>query len=311
MTREGLESRDLLNELDAQSLAQLEDLSSSLQVMAEKELRGEPLTEEEYERIRFIGGELENLTMAAADSDMEDPYAPRFMEEEPQAAVIADVATDPDPALVLEEAVGRVNPIYVVVPIVAEDGSVTLQVNKGGVFSYYEFPWPMDDRLTDEKWREMIDSGEAPPPPDWTGSFLVQASEQGALSRTIFSFQQDLTNAYWYQSPDYLPDGVAEAKSQIETWLAEKRYLGHQLLGSQVRSFDLQSDTEAVVTVRETWQDKLYAYEEDYPYYDEEPSDERGPYDLDVTYTLELIEGETGSSWLVTNVVYANEPPEW
>lgn len=314
MTRAGLDSRGLLDDLDAHSLAQLEDLSRALQVMAEKELRGEPLTDEEYTRIRYIGGELENLTMAAADSDMEDPSAPRFMEEEPQAAVIADVATDPDPGLVLEEAVGRVNPIFVVVPISKEDGSFFLQVNKGGVFSYYEFPWPIDDRLTDEKWRQMLDSGEAPPLPAWTSSFLVQAGEYSALDSAIFTFQQSLTNAYWYQSPDSLPKAggdLAEIRSQIQAWLAEKRYLGHQLLGSQIRSFDLQAPTRAVVTVRETWQDSLYAYTEDYPYYEEESIARRGPYDLDVTYTLELIEEETWSAWQVTNVVYANQPPDW
>jgi hypothetical protein len=314
MTREGLESRGLLNALDAQSLSQLEDLAGALQSMAEKELRGEPLTEEEYSRIRYYGGELENLTMAAADSDLEDPFAPRFMEEEPQAAVIADVATDPAPGLALEEAVGRVNQIYVVVPIVAPDGSAYLQVNRGGVFSYYEFPWPIDDRLTDEKWRGMLDSGEAPSLPEWTGSFFIQAGEQAALNDAIFRFQQDLTSAYWFQSPDYLPDtgsALEEVKSQIQDWLAEKRYLGHQLLASQVRSTDLQSDTKAVVTVRETWQDSLYEYEDDYPYYEEEPVEERGPYDLEVAYTLELINGETGSAWQVTNVVYANQPPEW
>jgi hypothetical protein len=95
MTRQGLDSRGLLSELDKTSLDTLETLARSLQTMAEKELRGEPLTEDEYTTIRFYGGQLENLTMAAADSDMEDPYAVRSMDEEPQAAVIADVATNP------------------------------------------------------------------------------------------------------------------------------------------------------------------------------------------------------------------------
>ena len=69
------------------------------------------------------------------------------MDEEPQAAVIADVATDPgaaDGPTVLEEAVGRIDEIYVVVPIVERRRHVTLQVAKGGVFSYYEFPWPAE-----------------------------------------------------------------------------------------------------------------------------------------------------------------------
>jgi hypothetical protein len=315
MTRNGLESRGLLDELDRQSLETLENLARSLQVMAEKELRGEPLTEEEYTQIRFYGGELENLTMAAADTEMQDPNAPRFLEEEPQAAVIADVATNPNPpATVLEEGVGRVNPIYVVVPIIETDGDIYLQVNKGGVFSYYEFPWPIEDRLTDEKWRLMLDEGKAPPPPEWTQSFLVETREYDELSRAIFQFQQSLTSAYWYQQELFMPelgDAVAQINSQIKSWQAEKRYLGHQLLSSQIRSFDLETDSKAVVTVRETWVDNMYGYQGDYPDYIEESIAERGPYELDVTYTLEQMGEETGPTWQVTRIVYANQPPEW
>ena len=76
-------------------------------------------------------------------------------------------------AKVLEEAVGRVNPIYVVVQIVDADGTQYLQVAKGGVFSYYEFPWPMDDRLTDEKWREMLGGSSTPKLPEWTATFAA------------------------------------------------------------------------------------------------------------------------------------------
>jgi hypothetical protein len=315
MTRSGLESRGLLDELDRQSLQTLENLVRSLQVMAEKELRGEPLTEEEYTQIRYYGGELENLTMAAADTDMQDPNAPRFLEEEPQAAVIADVATNPNPpASVLEEAVGRVNPIYVVVPILEPDGNIYLQVNKGGVFSYYEFPWPIDDRLTDEKWRLMLDAGKAPSPPEWTQSFLVEATEYDELNQSIFQFQQLLTSAFWYQQELFMPDlgdAAAQINSQIKTWQAEKRYLGHQLVSSQIRSFDLETDSKAVVTVRETWEDNMYIYQGDYPEYIEQSFAERGPYELDVTYTLELKEEETGSIWQITWIVYANQPPEW
>ncbi|NBD34520.1 MAG: DUF3160 domain-containing protein, partial [Chloroflexi bacterium] len=31
-----------------------------------------------------------------------------------------------------------------------------------GVFSYYEFPWAISDRLTDEAWRQMLEEGNAP-----------------------------------------------------------------------------------------------------------------------------------------------------
>jgi hypothetical protein len=313
MTRQGLDSRGLLNELDATSLDSLETLARSLQTMAEKELRGEPLTEDEYASIRFYGGQLETLTMAAADTDAENPNAPRYMEEEPQAAVIADVATNPaPPASALEEAVGRVNPIYAVVPIFQADGSSYLQVAKGGVFSYYEFPWPIADRLTDEKWRGMLDDGSAPPPPEWTSSFLVNETEYDELSRAVIQFQNSVTQAYWYRDAQYLAGGGPAAErvtSEISSLAAEQRYMGHQMLTSQFRSFDLQSPTLAVVTARETWQDTLYVLSQYSPEYDEEVAGARGPYSLDATYTLELVEEGQGSVWRVTNVASPGEPP--
>ena len=313
MTREGLQARGLLNDLDAANLDTLQNLAASLQVMAEKELRGEPLTEDEYATIRFYGGQLETLTMAAADSDMEDPYARRYMEEEPQAAVIADVATNPaPPASVLEEGVGRINPIYVVVPIVEADGTTYLEVAKGGVFSYYEFPWPIDDRLTDEKWRGMLDDGTAPPPPEWTSSFLVDEIEYAELSRAVTDFQKSVTQAYWYRDPIYLAGGGLAAEgvtSEIASLTAQLRYLGHQLAGSEFRSFDVQTPTKAVVTARETWSDTLYGLTENSPEMDDPIVARRGPYPRDATYTLEVLDTGLGPTWQVTNIVYASEPP--
>jgi len=315
MTREGLESRGLLSELDSSSLQRLEELARSFQAMAEKELRGEPLTEEEYHLIRFYGGELETLTMAAADTDTEDPFAPRYMEEEPQAAVIADVATDPDPdsdgvpgPIVLEVAVGRINEIHVVVPVIEEDGAIYLQVAKGGVFSYYEFTWPAQDRLTDEQWRQMLDEGQAPPLPQWTNSFFTSEGEYSELQVAVFNFQRSLTNAFWFLQPVDLPGGgevQTQWNSQIETLRAQKRYEGRQLVSSYFRSFDLQAENLAVVTVRETWEDRLYEGEGPEP--DHPPIAHRGPYTLDVTYTLEKSE----AIWRVIHAVYAHEPPDW
>jgi hypothetical protein len=50
------------------------------------------------------------------------------------------------------------------------DGHIML--GAGPVLSYYEFKHPMDDRLTDEKWRVMLLEGKGPSVPEWTGSFL-------------------------------------------------------------------------------------------------------------------------------------------
>jgi len=319
MTREGLSSRGLLDPQDDQSLRRLEELARAFQTMAEKELRAEPLTEEEFSMIRLYGVDLEHLLMASATTpDGEAPGGRGFFtEEDLQAAVIADVATDPGPpATVLEEGVGRVDEIHVVVPLIEEDGTITLQVTKGGVFSYYEFPWPAEDRLTDEAWRQLLDQGQAPARPEWTSSFWTAEGEHSELTLTVFGFQKSMVEAIWFLEIDFLrASGAARQQlgAQIEALRAAKQYEGRKLLHTNFRSFDRQSEDLAVVTVRETWQDQLYAFNE-YPGYagmgsgePDEPEAERGPYTLDVTYTLER--GETG--WGVTRVVYANEPPAW
>jgi hypothetical protein len=166
MTREGLESRGLLTENTQANLQRLTDLLAFLLRVSQRELAGEPLTEREYSRMHYYGGELEAMTLAAADQEGEGQP---FFEQEEQAALIADVATDPN-GEVLEEAIGRVFEIFVAVP----DGQGGQHLAKGGIFSYYEFSWPMSDRLTDEAWREMLAAGEAPEQPAWTGSFVAQ-----------------------------------------------------------------------------------------------------------------------------------------
>jgi len=145
----------------------LDSLLSFLVDISERELDGETLTTEDYERIKYYGGELEAITLAAADQEGEGMAS--YFEENEQAALVADVATDPN-GQVLEEAIGRVFEIYVAVP----DGMGGTHIAKGGVFSYYEFPWPMDDRLTDESWREMLQAGNAPPRPVWTAAFIAE-----------------------------------------------------------------------------------------------------------------------------------------
>ncbi|MEE9616463.1 MAG: DUF3160 domain-containing protein, partial [Anaerolineae bacterium] len=167
MTRDGLESRGLLTENTDANLTRLDNLLTFLLDVSQRELAGEPLTGDDYERIKHYGGELEAMTLAAADH--EEGEGRPFFEQDDQAPIVADVATDPLGS-VLEEGTGYIFEIYVAVP----DGVGGLHIAKGGVFSYYEFPWPMSDRLTDEKWREMLAAGEAPDQPEWTASFVSE-----------------------------------------------------------------------------------------------------------------------------------------
>ncbi len=170
MTREGLELRGLVSGTVDDDLKKMEELATSLKTISEKELANQQLTNDEYDIIRTYGGQLEHFwldvnkeEMAATGVDQRN-----YLDQNP-AALVADVATDPN-GQVLEEGTGHIDDIYVVVPV---DGK--LRIAKGGVYSYYEFPQPLADRLTDAKWREMVNDYNNPPKrPEWTSSFITQ-----------------------------------------------------------------------------------------------------------------------------------------
>ncbi|MEE8567111.1 MAG: DUF3160 domain-containing protein [Anaerolineales bacterium] len=169
MTREGLQNRDLLDEAMAGNLDNLIDMLAFLKNVAEKELGGQPLTEDDYIRIEYFGGELEALTIAAADCDEGGP-ACRDLQDQ-KAALIADVATGMRAGtpglLALEEAIGQPTMIFVVLP----DTPYRLAV--GAVFTYYEFEVPAGSRLTDEEWQAQVEAGNNPPPPEWTEVYMA------------------------------------------------------------------------------------------------------------------------------------------
>lgn len=172
MTREGLTSRGLLAERDRVCLERMEQLARQLKDISVKELENASLSAEEYELIRSFGGQLEHFWLEAL---RDENVVTRSQLWDNQAPVVADVATAP--GTVLEEGTGYINSIYVVVPV---DGK--LRIARGGVFSYYEFPWPMDQRLTDQEWQKMLEEGRAPPQPAWTRSFTAEGSSRAIPS---------------------------------------------------------------------------------------------------------------------------------
>jgi len=170
MTKEGLEMRGLLTANMKDNLSKMEQLVMSLKIISEKELNNEKLTDVEYELIRSYGQQLEHFWVEVHKDEpayKQTGSQMDYLSENP-AAIIADVATDPN-GQVLEVGTGKIFEIYVVVPI---DGK--LRIAKGGVYSYYEFTWPMSDRLTDKKWRKLLNSGQAPELPFWTNAFVAK-----------------------------------------------------------------------------------------------------------------------------------------
>jgi hypothetical protein len=161
MTYDGLLSRGLLNTNTKNNLENLMDLLGFMQTISEKELNGESITDEEYWRIMYFGGELEALTLAAADTTEE--YDRDLSDQ--KAALVADIATGI--GRVLEEAIGQPAIIYVIPP---DDPT---RVSIGAVYTYYEFSVSTDQRMTDEAWQGLVESGQTPANPSWTSSFMV------------------------------------------------------------------------------------------------------------------------------------------
>lgn len=162
MTAEGLKQRDLLAEESFTSLMTMKELALKLKEISEKELADIPLDDIEYGLIQSFGGQLEHFWLEALrDIGVDTPSA---VYENP-AALIADIATDPN-GRVLEIGTGFISTIYAVVPV---DGK--LRIAKGAAYSYYEFPWAASDRLTDEKWKIMLENNGEPEQPVWTKGF--------------------------------------------------------------------------------------------------------------------------------------------
>ena len=144
-TKEGLNGYGLLDKDSVSDLEILEELSNRLRIMSEKELRGELLSDDEYELIRDYGGQIEHFWQVAKRDEAENEY---FSSYEFPAALIADIATDPNGSY-LEIGTGNPAAIYVIVEV---DGK--LKIAEGAVSTFYEFPF--EQRLTDREWRQIL-----------------------------------------------------------------------------------------------------------------------------------------------------------
>ena len=147
-TSEGLARYGMLDPADAENLQNLQGLAEQLQAISMKELKEESLTDDEYELIRSYGGQLEHFWQEVYK---DEATGTSFTGRDFPAAVVVDVATNPDSQTVLELGTGKVSRITVLVPV---DGK--LRVAVGSVFSFYQFEQPASDRLTDTEWREMM-----------------------------------------------------------------------------------------------------------------------------------------------------------
>ena len=153
MTNKGLDEMDVLDDTAKYRLQNLERILERLVNISKKELENEELTRDDYDFIKNFGKELNSVI-----GDVDDKAK--------KTTIIADVHTDMNTEQVLEEGVGYVKLIVVAYKLPDD----RILIGAGPVFSYYEFKHPMKDRLTDEKWREILKENPTEGP-EWISNF--------------------------------------------------------------------------------------------------------------------------------------------
>lgn len=157
-TRDGLAGFGLLDDRSGGNLDSLVSVFERLYHISVKELDGQYLSAADYD---FIDNFSDSMLRSLGGLDLENT----------RTTLVADVHTEPNTRQVLEVATGYVD--LMVVAYALPEGQIVL--GAGPVFSYYEFKHPLNDRLTDEQWRQMLQQhggDDATLRPPWVASFM-------------------------------------------------------------------------------------------------------------------------------------------
>ena len=160
--------RGIVDSYTSHPMRRLIPVLDLLASMAEKQLAGQALSKEETALLNEYGQTLAMLQFY---------YGNSYLEPKDDMPLIVDVYSNPFVGIekVLEVGIGRTMPIYV---IIRHGGKYHLCA--GGVMSYYEFEWPITDRLTDAQWRRMVERGQARLP-EWSASFVSSRDKEKIL----------------------------------------------------------------------------------------------------------------------------------
>lgn len=175
LTAQGLKSYGMLDPADEENLSRLAQMAQQLYTISNKELRDEVLTSEEYDFIECYGGNIEHFWYEAVKDEMDEGMV---SSQEIPAAIVVDIATDPNGS-VLEAATGDPSVIYVVVKV---DGKI--KIARGSVYSFYQFMQPLEDRMTDSTWRQLMG---------------IQADEEGYY----YNYENRIEKPEWTDSYRY------------------------------------------------------------------------------------------------------------
>jgi hypothetical protein len=166
MTARGLEDLEVLSPEARERLDRLERFLQRLSGIVAVELANQSLSKEDEEFIRGLPDSLESVTVGGGHEWL-------------VTSLVSDVHTNALEERIVEEAVGNVDLILVACPL--PDGRAFLAV--GPVLSQYEFKHPMNDRLNDETWRQMLGSPRRPNRPQWYQPVVREGDVVGELPR--------------------------------------------------------------------------------------------------------------------------------
>ena len=140
--------------------------------VAEDEHVGRTTSREKQQALSVLGSSVEWFTLSVLDPEQDVYSWDDIKGAERSIALVADVYTRNVPGCnkdgILHEATGNANIIYALVTIDHET-----YLTRGATFSYYEFVRPLDTRLTDEEWQQMLEEGDAPAVPEWMAPWLL------------------------------------------------------------------------------------------------------------------------------------------
>lgn len=141
-------------------------LARRLEALAKAEVEGRPLALEDYTWMLKFGPILEALFRGKTPED-----GGALANDEGRLArgiaLVTDIYTNVDRGVVVQEAIGRLLHLFVVVP-----DTVGQRLTQGAIFSHYEFTQPTGERLDNEEWNQRLEQGQAPAPLPFTKSFL-------------------------------------------------------------------------------------------------------------------------------------------
>jgi hypothetical protein len=154
MMRLGLVDMGMIEEkeISAVSMNRLERTLERLVDISAKELSGRELDGADMDFIGDFGESIKGV-LDGVDRDSQ------------KTTLVADVHTDSNSGMVLEEGCG-----YVELIVVAWKNRSGIWLAAGPEMSYYEFKQPMANRLTDEAWRKVLEL-QKPALPPWTASY--------------------------------------------------------------------------------------------------------------------------------------------